>query len=131
MAGFLGAARDVALASLVVGGVAFTSPCAAADAAKGKLVFLQQCSTCHSPLKGAAPILGPSLFGVVGRPTATLPGFNYSTAMKKAGGVWDEARLRAYLPGPQKMIPGIRMTYMGLKNPVQLDDLIAYLKSLK
>nr|QQZ50074.1 hypothetical protein JKL49_26205 [Phenylobacterium glaciei] len=51
--------------------------------------------------------------------------------MKGAGGVWDEARLRTYLPGPQKLIPGIRMTYPGLKNPAQLDDLIAYLKTLK
>ncbi|MBR7621436.1 cytochrome c family protein [Phenylobacterium sp. 20VBR1] len=123
------------LAALVLAALtlaaAGASPALAGDALKGKQVFSQQCSTCHAAAKGAAPILGPTLWGVVGRPTATLPGFAYSKAMKGAGGVWDEARLRTYLPGPQKLIPGIRMTYPGLKNPAQLDDLIAYLKTLK
>lgn len=103
----------------------------AADAAAGRVVFQKQCSTCHSAQKGAAPILGPTLWGVVGRPTATVAGFKYSTAMKAAGGVWTEDRLRLYLAGPQKMIPGIRMTYPGLKNAGQLEDLLAWLKTLK
>ena len=131
MAGFLGAARGVALASLVVGGVAFTSPCAAADAAKGKLVFLQQCSTCHSPVKGAAPILGPSLFGVVGRAAGTLPGYSYSVAMKAAGGTWTPQRLDTYIASPQATIPGIKMPYAGLKDATKRRDLIAFLATLK
>ncbi|HEY2662526.1 MAG TPA: hypothetical protein VGI79_22605 [Caulobacteraceae bacterium] len=44
--------------------------------------------------------------------------------MKAAGFAWTPDRLRGYLPG-------VKMTYAGLKNPSQLDDLIAYLDSLK
>ena len=36
--------------------------------------------------------IGPSLFGVVGRPAGTAPGFSYSTAMKGAG-TWTPAKL--------------------------------------
>lgn len=49
--------------------------------------------------------------------------------MKSAGFVWTDDRLHAYLPAPARMLPGIKMTYGGLKNPAQLDDLIAFLNS--
>jgi cytochrome c2 len=29
------------------------------------------------------------------------------------------------------MIPGVRMPFAGVKNPTQLDDLVAYLNTLK
>lgn len=119
-------AGALAAAALIAAGSA-----QAGDAAAGRRVFQQQCSTCHAAQKGAAPILGPTLWGVVGRTTATVPGFNYSTAMKAAGGAWSEERLRTYIAGPQKLIPGIRMTYPGLKDPRQMDDLIEWLKTLK
>lgn len=122
------------LSAAIVAGVTLAAalPAAAAgDAAAGKAVFTAQCAVCHSAAKGAKPILGPTLFGVVGRKTATMPGFAYSPAMKAAGGVWTSDRLSTYIAAPAKTLPGVRMTYGGLKNPAQLQNLIAYLNTLK
>ena len=44
---------------------------------------------------------------------------------------WSNGALRTYLAAPMQTIPGIKMGYAGLKNPAQLDDVIAYLDTLK
>lgn len=122
--------------SVLAGGLAIVglTPCVAAAAdtvASGRAVFASQCSICHSNARNGPVILGPPLYGVVGRKAGSVGGFAYSQAMKSAGFVWTADRLRAYLPGPRDYLPGVRMTYAGLKNPSQLDALIAYLGSLK
>jgi cytochrome c len=104
---------------------------AAGDIAAGHAVFAGRCAQCHSAAKGGAVILGPSLFGVVGRPAATAKGFAYSSAMKTAGITWTVDKLGAYLPAPAKMVPGTKMTFVGLKNPTQVEDVIAYLSTLR
>ena len=122
----------LALAGLAIAvGLAVALPATAADAGRGKAVFASQCAMCHSPAKGGPTILGPDLFGVVGRPSGSIKGFNYSKAMKASGYAWTEAQLKTYLPSPMTAVPGTKMTYAGLKNPAQVDDLIAYLASLK
>ena len=103
----------------------------AADAAKGRSVFASQCSICHSNSRNGPVVVGPPLFGVVGRRAGTVASFNYSGAMKAAGFVWTPDRLKSYLPGPTAYLPGVKMTYPGLKNPDQLEDLIAYLETLQ
>ena len=113
--------------ALFVGGPAL----AAGDAGHGKSVFAAQCAMCHTATKGGPAILGPNLFGVIGRKAGTVAGYNYSPAMKAAGWVWNEERLTAYLPAPRVLVPGTKMTYGGLHNPAQLDDLIAYLAAQK
>lgn len=99
----------------------------AADAARGRAVFASQCSLCHSIAPNGPVVQGPPLYGVVGRPAGSVHGFHYSQAMMTAGFAWTPDRLRAYLPAPRSYLPGVRMTYAGLKNPSQADDLIAYL----
>ncbi|MGZ6015091.1 MAG: c-type cytochrome [Phenylobacterium sp.] len=117
---------------LVAAGLFAAFPAAAAgDAAKGKTVFASQCAICHSAARNGPTVLGPSLFGVVGRPAASVKGFAYTPAMKAAGFTWTADKLRTYLPAPNKTVPGTRMTYAGLKDSTKVDDLIAYLSSLK
>ena len=123
--------RLLAASLLAVAGLSVASPAAAADPVHGKAVFASQCAMCHSPAKGGPTILGPDLFGVVGRASASVPGFNYSKAMKAAGYAWSDARLHTYLPAPMTVVAGTKMTYAGLKNAAQLDDLVAYLDTLK
>ena len=131
MAGFLNR-TPLAIGAALIALAAATSASAAADSlSSGKAVFASQCSTCHSNARNGPVILGPPLYGVVGRKAGTVSGFSYSTAMRSAGFVWTPDRLRAYLPGPRDYLPGVRMTYAGLKNPTQLEALIAYLDSLK
>jgi cytochrome c len=99
------------------------------DARAGAQVF-KKCQSCHTATEPANRV-GPSLMGVVGRPVASVPTYSYSPAMKafaEGGKVWDEALLRKYLPSPQFLVKGTRMTFPGLKSDKDLDDIIAYLK---
>ena len=130
MARLLTPARSLS-AGLLAGLLLTAVPANAADIAQGKAVASQMCAMCHSLAKGGAPILGPTLYGVVGRKAGSLPGFSYSDAMKQAGFAWTPDRLRAFLPAPSKAVPGTKMTFAGLKNPVQVEDVIAYLSTLK
>ena len=111
------------LVFLVLSGTAV----AAADAEHGKVLF-GACAACHSERPDA---LGPSLKGVVGRKSAALEDFRYSSAMKRAQLIWDEDNLRAYLKDPQTKVKGNRMPYSGLADASDVEDLIAYLKALK
>jgi cytochrome c len=116
---------------IVAAGIILAGPATAGDPGHGKSVFASQCGVCHSSARNGPTILGPTLFGVIGRPAASVKGFVYSSGMKAAGFTWGDDRLRAYLPSPRNLVPGTKMSYAGLKNPAQLDDLIAYLDTLK
>jgi cytochrome c len=102
----------------------------AADAEAGAKIFKAQCSACHSPLQGKN-LVGPSLFGVVGRTSGEVPGFRYSAANKAAHVTWDPQTLDVYLANPKAKVPGTIMPYAGLKSATQRADLIAYLETLK
>jgi cytochrome c len=99
-------------------------------AAPGQAVFQNECSICHS-VAAHSPGIGPSLFDVVGRKAGSLAGYSYSSAMKGAGFVWNQAKLDAYLQAPQKVVPGDKMPYAGLKDPAKRTALVAYLGTLK
>jgi cytochrome c len=99
----------------------------AADAEHGKQLF-QACAACHTDRPDA---LGPSLKGVVGRKSAALEDFRYSNPMKRANLVWDKENLRAYIADPQAKVPGNRMPFAGLHDPKDVDDVIAFLDTLK
>lgn len=94
----------------------------------GKQVFAQ-CAACHAVTNTNG--VGPSLLGVVGRASASVPGFRYSPAMKRAKLTWDEKTLDAYIANPQAVVPGNLMPFSGLSDVKQRADLIAYLKTLK
>jgi len=107
--------------------LAIASPATAADPDHGKALY-QTCAACHTERPDA---LGPSLKGVVGRKSAALDDFRYSNPMKRANLVWDEANLRAYIQDPQAKVKGNRMPYGGLTEAKDVDDIVAYLKTLQ
>jgi cytochrome c len=90
----------------------------------------KQCATCHVFEKGAPNGIGPNLYGVVGRPRASVPGFNYSAAMKAKGGEWTIDELNKFLANPQGYIPNVNMRFAGLPRGNQRADVIAYLNTL-
>jgi cytochrome c len=102
---------------------------AGGDAAAGKTVFAK-CAICHSTQQGKT-VMGPSLFGIVGRHSASIEGYNYSDAMKKADKTWDAATLDTYLTDPKGMVPGTKMIFPGLSKPEDRANVIAYLETLK
>lgn len=98
---------------------------APADEAAGRQVF-RKCQACHS-LDPGKNLIGPSLAGIMGRKAGAEPGFTYSDAMKHADITWDSKTLDAYLNDPQKLVPGNRMPFPGLKSEHDRSDVIAYL----
>lgn len=104
-----------------------TSPAAAApDAAHGEEVYTR-CLACHAL---AYDRVGPRHCGLLGRRAGSVPGFDYSPAMKTSGIVWDDKSLDRFLAAPMEAVPGTRMTYDGVKDPKDRADLIAYLKQV-
>lgn len=131
MARFLNPVPFAFAAVLAAGAGLAATPAAAANPAHGRIVFSQMCSVCHSNTRGGPVLIGPPLFGVVGRKAGSVPGYSYSPAMKSSGVTWTPDKLHTYLQGPAKMIPGVRMPFGGIHDPSQLDDLVAYLATLK
>ena len=97
------------------------------DAAAGEKTFVV-CKTCHA-IEAGKNMIGPSLHGIVGRNAGSIAGFTYSAANKGSGIVWSEAKLFQYLEAPQRIVPGTKMTYTGIKDPQQRANVIAYLKT--
>jgi cytochrome c len=109
--------------------ITVASPAQAKDAAAGQAVFKSQCSICHSPSVGKN-IVGPSLFGVVGRHTASVTGFHYSAGNQAANLTWNEDTLEKYIDSPKAVVPGTTMSFSGIKDADKRADLIAYLSTL-
>jgi nitrite reductase (NO-forming) len=97
---------------------------AGGDAAAGRLVF-RKCQACHSIEPGKA-LLGPSLAGIIGRTAGAETNYSYSTAMKQSNIVWDAKTLDAYLADPQKVVPGNKMPFPGLKTEQDRADVVAF-----
>lgn len=116
----------VLFAALVVGAA---SARADGDPDAGKKTF-QKCGICHSVEAGKNKI-GPSLYGVVGRKSASIPDFAYSDAMKAANKTWDAATLNEWLTNPKALVPGTKMIFAGLPSQTDRDNVIAYLSTLK
>ena len=91
--------------------------------------FQTQCGICHAVAAGQNRI-GPTLFGVVGRRSGSVPGFNYTADHKKLDVTWDAATLDKYLANPRAMVPDTSMIYAGLKDNAERADLVAYLATL-
>jgi cytochrome c len=104
---------------------------AAGDAKAGVKVFSAECSECHSVKEGRNK-KGPSLFAILGRKAADLPGADYSESLRKTGWTWNEETLRARLSKPAREAnPGSKMKYDSLRDAQALEDLIAYLATVK
>ncbi len=102
---------------------------AAADPARGAKVF-QQCATCHS-VKPGEHLTGPSLADLWSRKAGSAAGFRrYSDALKNSGLVWDSKTLDQWLSNPDRFIPGNTMTFPGIKDAGQRQDVIAYLHAV-
>jgi len=98
---------------------------AAPDAARGQQLYAR-CAACHALTFDR---VGPRHCGLLGRRAGSVPGFDYSPAMKKSNIVWSAKTLDQFLTKPLAMVPGSSMTYAGVSEAGDRADLIAYLKS--
>jgi cytochrome c len=89
------------------------------------------CVVCHSIEKGGPLRVAPGLWGIVGDRKARFPWYGYSKALASAGGNWSEDDLDAYLTDPDGFLPGTSKTLIGIRDPGERAELIAYLETLK
>ncbi len=101
-------------------------PYASANRARGERQA-QICKACHSFDKGGPNTIGPALHGFFGTTVGARPGFEYSAAMQNADFVWTPQAMNAWLAQPGRFLPGNRMTFAGVLDQKDRDDLIAYL----
>jgi cytochrome c len=123
-------ARHVLVAVVAITGYgASTLAFGLGDLARGVRAF-QACMACHST-KAGEHLTGPSLANVWQHRAGTVAGFHrYSDAMKHVELVWTEETLDTWLSSPEMLIPGTSMTFAGLRESKDRQDVIAYLKAV-
>jgi cytochrome c len=125
-------ARVIVTASSLLGlllSVLPTAVSAAGNAISGKEIYQNRCLGCHGG-GGTENTLGPSLVGIIGRKAGTGDSGVHSRAMTESGIRWDETSLRIFLAAPTKTLRGTNMP-VSVDDAGEIDDLIAYLKTLR
>jgi len=88
------------------------------------------CMACHTIIEDALDKEGPNLFGVFNQPFGqNRPTYPYTAALIAAHGRWDAPTLNAWMTHPQGVVPGTKMQFEGVSDPLDRADLIAYLRS--
>jgi len=103
----------------------------AADVAAGQTIT-SKCQSCHVFDAAGTNAIGPGLYGVVGRPPGTHPGYTYDSAMQdfaKTHTAWTYDLLYQFLKSPGSFMPGTKMTFVGLPEAKDRINVIAYLRS--
>jgi len=120
--------RIRALASAAALAASMAAPAAAEI--DGAQLFKKKCATCHRLDETGKKKVGPNLWGAVGRPIASAPGFKYSRALgNHAGKTWTEENLDAWLTRPRAFAKGTRMAFPGFRKAEERAAVIAYLRS--
>jgi cytochrome c len=94
------------------------------DAVRGQSTFEKRCTGCHAMEQNRE---GPRLRGVFGRTSGTVAGFAYSSALRNAHIVWNEATLEQWLADPDTLVPGNNMDFHVAKAQ-ERRDLIRFLR---
>ncbi|MEP1229701.1 MAG: cytochrome c family protein [Litorimonas sp.] len=95
---------------------------------RGAKLF-RRCKSCHTLEDGGSNKLGPNLWNIWGRKAAAQEGFAYSKALTASDITWDDSTLDAYIKKPKELVPGTRMTFIGIKKAQDRADLLLYLKA--
>lgn len=89
-----------------------------------------RCAACHTIGKGGPDTGGPNLYGVFGQALGQhRPRYSYTVALSATGGRWDSRTLDAWIANPQKRVPGTKMQFPGIIDPLDRADIIVYLRS--
>ena len=100
------------------------------DAENGAKKF-RKCASCHAIGEGATNRIGPHLNGLFGRTAGSVPDAPYSKNMIKMGAEgldWNAETLDAYIENPRALVSKTRMSFRGIKDPLERADILAYLR---
>jgi cytochrome c len=102
-------------------------PLAAYEGDPGAQVY-RACVACHTLNADDGPRAGPTLAGIFGRRIASLPGYDFSPALKKLDIVWTpETVSKLFEIGPAAYTPGTKMP----EQRVGAEDRVALVKFLE
>jgi cytochrome c len=88
----------------------------------------ERCMICHGWDKGGPAMIGPNLYGIVGKAKAAAADYDYSPALREKGGDWTYADLYEFLRQPAVFAPGTKMGFAGLPRSEDRLNLIAFLR---
>lgn len=97
---------------------------------QGKRAFAASCAACHAATANAPGGVGPTLYGVVGRKAASVPGFAYSEAMKASGLTWSGPEIESLIADPQGLVSGTAMNAGAVSDAATRHAIVEYLKTL-
>ena len=98
------------------------------DLTHGEKVF-KKCSACHMIASGGKNMIGPNLWGVIGRTAGSISDYKYSRAMVAYAKQWNFEEMNSYLIKPQAYIKGTKMAFAGLRKEKDRASVILYLNS--
>ena len=111
------------------GGPQLATLLASADPARGADVA-KKCAICHNFDKGGPNMIGPNLYGVLGRKIASHEGYEYSDALKSKEGDWDYEQINHMIENPNAFAPGTKMAlFPGLPDAKQRADVLVFLRT--
>ena len=94
----------------------------------GEKVF-KKCSACHMIVSDGKNMIGPNLWGVIGRTAGSVSDYKYSKAMVAYAKNWNFEEMNSYLIKPQAYIKGTKMAFAGLRKEKDRASVILYLNS--
>ena len=98
------------------------------DLSHGQKVF-KKCSACHQIAAGGKNMIGPNLWGVIGRTAGSVADYKYSKAMIAYGKEWSFEEMNSYLIKPQSYVKGTKMAFAGLRKERDRASVILYMNS--
>ena len=124
--------RGAALKTVVAPTLVLAAMCAAAAESREEEVPepVEVCIACHAIGPDEPALEGPTLWGVIGRPVASAPDFEYSDALRRLGGTWDRDRLDRFLAAPQSYAPGAAMSFGGVRSAADRKVVLDFLETL-
>tara|TARA_B110000967_G_C18775304_1_gene505270 strand:- start:333 stop:884 length:552 start_codon:yes stop_codon:yes gene_type:complete len=98
------------------------------DIGHGEKIF-KKCSACHMNVNGGKNLIGPNLWGVIGRQAASIQDYKYSKALASYSKKWTFEEMNGFLIKPSSYIKGTKMAFAGLRKEKDRASVILYLNT--
>jgi cytochrome c len=90
--------------------------------------IFRACVSCHTLTPDEGNKAGPTLWHIFGRRIATLPGYNFSPALKQLDIVWSKETVsKLFEIGPARYTPGTKMPEQTIGSPQDRQALVDFL----
>ncbi len=89
------------------------------------------CMVCHTVTQDAGNGIAPNLWGVIGRPIASMPDFSYSERIMRREGAWTPQTLNNFFLESKAFDQGSHRAFQNLARPADRAALISWLKTLQ